>query len=175
MRGWLMRANKKAEQLKFLYLVIWAIMLSVFLVIVAFFTSAFVRQQIDIRDAEARIFMNRLLYSQTGISRTDEDLGRSYPGTIDLKKIETGLLSSYAYIKDNQMMAAKIEVVSKSANINKITIYNEGWYSRWLPLAGQKGSGASTWINESRYVTIYDGDEFKGPGAIRISVLMPNG
>ena len=167
--------SKKSAQLKFMYLVLWALFLSVVLFIIAFFSSAFVRENLDIRDAEARLFMNRLLYSPTGISYMEGDLGRNYPGTVDLEKISNDFLDKSVKMEDNQMMAARINVRSISGRVSKSAIYNELWFMRWLPLAGKKGSGASTWISEERYVIVYEGDEFKGPGAIEIDVLMPNG
>ena len=62
MKKWVMRIRLNKKGLKFMYLVIWAVMFSAFLIIVLFFVSAFVRQQIDVRDAEARVFINRLLF-----------------------------------------------------------------------------------------------------------------
>lgn len=169
--------NKKAEQLKFMYLVLWAFMLAVILVIISFFTSAFLREALDIRDAEARLVLNRILYSPTGISYYDKDLGRNYPGTVDLQKLDSAYLDKALKMEENQnkMISARINVKSTAGEVSKTAMFNELWYERWLPLAGKKGSGGTSWASEFRYVSIYDGDEFKGPGVVEISVLMPNG
>jgi len=167
--------NKKGDELKFLYLVIWAVFLGVVLFIISLFTSAFVREQIDIRDAEARILANRLLYSPTGISWEDKDLGRNYPGTVDLEKVNGDFIDRSLRMEGNQMIAANIEVKNNTGGLLGSAPYNIDWYERWLPLAGETGSGASTWIQEKRYVVVYRGRELIGPGVIEISMLVPNG
>jgi len=169
-----MKMNKKATYVKFMHLVIWAIFLVFVLLVIVIFTAGFIKKEMDIRDAEARIFVNRILYSPNGISHFDEDLGKSCPGTVDLRKINSSFVDSAAYIEDNQILAAKITVETVEGYIMGEAIYNEAWYYRWEPLAGKRGSGASSEIIERRYVIVYDGDELRGHGMLKIRVLVPN-
>lgn len=166
--------NKKAQYIKFMLLVIWAVFLVYELLVVITFSSGYVRRQIDVRDAEARIFANRILYSFDGIAYIDNDLGKVFPGTVDLEKLETTYLDNVFWMDDNQVMAAKITVTNLITNVKKEAIYNTKWYYRWAPLVGKSGTGASTEIKEIRYVSIYNGDEYLGQGMLEIQLLVPN-
>jgi hypothetical protein len=166
--------NKKAQYMSFMLFIIWVIFLVYELLVVVTFSSAYVRREIDVRDAEARVFANRILYSYDGISYFDEDLGKIFPGTVDLKKLDSNYLDSVFWIEDNQVMAAKITVTNLDTNAKQDAIYNNVWYYRWLPLAGKSGSGASTEIVETRYVSIYNGDQYMGQGKLEIQLLVPN-
>jgi hypothetical protein len=168
--------SKKAGEVKFVHFVIWAIFLVYVLMVIVIFTSAFVRNNMDIRDAEARIIANRLLYAPEGISYTDTDLGRNYPGTVDLARANSSdVLDSAAWMPDNQMMAGSVTVYDmKGRQMTKPGIYNTKWYFRWLPLVEQEGSGAVTEIVETRYALVYDNGNYKGKGKVEIQVLVPN-
>ncbi|MBN2112173.1 hypothetical protein JW707_03685 [Candidatus Woesearchaeota archaeon] len=166
--------NKKAQYITFMLLIIWAVFLVYEILVVVTFSSGYVNREIDVRDAEARIFANRILYSFDGIAYVDGDLGKVFPGTVDLKKLDSDYLDSVFWMEDNQVMAAKITVTNLGTNTNHSAIYNDRWYYRMLPLAGKSGSGASTEILEKRYVAIYDGDEYKGQGMLEIQLLVPN-
>ncbi len=157
-----------------MHLVLWVLFLVYVLLVIRIFTTGFVKKEFDIRDAEARIFANRLLYSPNGISYIEEDLGRSYPWTVDLAKIDSSFLDSAFKLDDNQVLAAKITVTSTAGNVMKEAVYNEVWYYRWLPLMGKRGTGASSVITEKRYVLVYEGGEFKGQGILEMQILIPN-
>ena len=168
------RMNKKSQEFKFLYLVLWAIIGAVVLLEIKVFTTSFARTSMDTRDAEARIFANRILYSPEGISYFDVDLGRSHLGAVDLGRIDSVILDNALILEDNQVMAAKVVIKNLREQTLKEAIYNELWYMRWLPLAGRRGSGAASEIIEKRYVLIYENDKFREPGIAEIRVLVPN-
>jgi hypothetical protein len=170
------RQNKKGAQYKTeVIFIAWIIMLVYVLLVTAIFTSGFIKREIDVRDAEARIFANKVLYSQNGISYIDEDLGRSFPGTVDLKKINSSFLDTIAQIEDNSIIAAKVTVKDFTGrNVLGEDTYNSQWYYRFQPLAGRRGSGGASEIIEKRYVAIYNGDKYIGQGSVEIQVLIPN-
>ncbi len=168
--------NKKADGMSFLLLVVWAVFLVYVLAVITYFTYGLVKSEIDIRDAEARVIANAILYSKNGISYSDIDLGITYPGTVDIDRIdpEMKVLSSSIYYPNNAIVAAKIYVTLSSGIILKSGTYNPEWYSRWAPLAGVKGSGGVSLIAEERYAAIYKGGMPYGYGKVRIEVLIPN-
>jgi len=168
------RMNKKGLELKFVYLVLWVVLLvSVFGILISY-TSLFVKQTLDVRDSEARVVMNRLLYSRFGLAHFDAELGRIYPNTVELQKLNSQFLDNALILEGNQMMSMEVVLTSKSLNFPHKAIFNEDWYYRWLPLAGKKGSGASTWIIEERLVSIYNNGEYNGTGVLQLNILMPN-
>ena len=151
--------NKKGAQYeKEILFIAWIIMLVYVLLVTAIFTSGFVKREVDVRDAEARIFANKILYSPNGISHVDEDLGRNFIGTVELKKINSSFLDTIAVIEDNSIIAAKITVKDFTGmNVMREDTYNPRWYYRFQPLVGGRGSGGASEIIEKRYVAIYDG------------------
>ncbi len=167
--------NKKAQYIKFMLLIVWAVFLVSILLVIVIFTGSLVKKEVDIRSPEARTFANRLLYSpHGGISYSDVDLGRMYPGTVDMQKLENAVLDSTVYIDDNQILAAKVTLKNIQGMEIKSAIYNEQWYLRWESLIGRVGSGGVSEIMEKRYVVIYDGDIIKNQGILEIQVLIPN-
>jgi len=168
------KMSKKAQEFKFIYLVIWAMMLAIVLLEIKVFTTSFARNSMDIRDAEARVFANRILYSPEGIAYTDVDLGRNLLGAVDFGKIDENVLNSAARLEDNQIMAAKVVLKNLAGRVLKEDFYNEAWYGRWEPLIGERGSGAASRIIERRYVLIYENDRFREPGVLEIQMLVPN-
>jgi hypothetical protein len=168
------RINRKSQEFKFIYLVLWAVIAAIVLLEVKVFTTSFARTSMDIRDAEARIFANRILYSPEGISYFDVDLGRSHLGAVDFGRVDSSILDNALMLEDNQVIAAKVVLKNLRGLTLKEAIYNEVWYMRWLPLAGRRGSGAASEIIEKRYALIYENDNFREPGIVEIQMLVPN-
>jgi len=168
------RINKKGYEISIMLFIIWTIMLVCVLLIVSIFASSFIKQETDIRDAEARVFANRLIYSPSSISYTDSDLGRTYPGTVDIARVEKSVLERAFSYDGNEIIAAKVSLKNSAGITIKEAFYNDLWYYRWEPLIGKKGSGAVSEIVEKRHVAIYDNDELKGSGELVIQLLIPN-
>ena len=166
--------RKKSQYIKFNMLIIWAIMLVFVILTITIFAKGFIKKETDIRDAEVRIFANRIIYSPNGLSYADDESGRSYPGTVDLGKLTDAVLDNSVYIKDNQIIAAKVTLKNSKGISIRDAFYNIDWYNRWEPLIGRRGSGAASEIIEKRYVMIYDRDKLKGHGMLEIQVLIPN-
>lgn len=165
---------KKAQYLKFTHVVMWAVLLVFVLLVVSIFTSGFVKKSIDVRDAEARILANRILYSPSSISRYDADMGKSYPGTVDINRMKNDILDKSVYIKNNLVAAAKVTVKDMSGTVMAEAVFNSLWYSRWQPMVGKRGSAGVGETVEKRYVAVYEGDEFRSQGIVEIRVLIPN-
>ena len=119
-------------------LVIWAVLLVNVLLILVVYTSSFVRQELDVRAPESRILINRLFYSQNGLAYTDQELGKIYPDSIDLNKLNSDLIESTINLENNQLIAGRIQVKDLDYNLIKEDFYNKNWFARWYPLMNKK-------------------------------------
>ena len=68
----------------------------------------YVITQIDTKEAEAAILINRILFSPNGISYFDEEISRTYPGIIDLEKFDDSILEQSINLPENRIVAARL-------------------------------------------------------------------
>jgi hypothetical protein len=126
--------------------------------------------EVDSRQVESNILINRILFSKDGIAYYDVSLGRSYPGIIDLKKFEEISKSNpnildteiISYGSDNPIITA--EITLKAENKEDIVVYyNKDRFDKWEPRvlpAIEGGAGSFKAFKEQRYVLVKDGEIF---------------
>ena len=106
---------------------------------VIFMIGAFISTHIDVFEAEADIFFQRLVHSKNGISYYDEEIDRLYSLVIDIDKIksdsfEEELGKAIYYGDENKQVGARIHVQDLEKNINITLFYNKDFYHYPLPL-----------------------------------------
>jgi len=151
----------------------------IFLVAVLFavvlLVKVFLITNIDVKQVEANVLVNRILYSKGGLAYYDENIKRLYPGTVDLRKfMEFGssnpnLLDNVAisYGFDNPVIAAKITLKNfpsyEMQNWNNLALfYNKGRFDKWAPRAlptVKGGAGSITAFEWKKYVIVKDGEK----------------
>lgn len=176
-----MKINNKTAQIS--GEVIMMIPRIIFLIAVLFavvvLVKIFIITIIDVRDVEANVLVNRLLYSKDGFAYYDADLKRVYLGVIDLKKFEQlttnpNLLDNLAisYGTDNAVIAAKITL--KQNLKNDVTIfYNKDRFDKWEPrvLTTVRGGASSVKaFKEQRYVLVKQEDKLF-PGLLDFYII----
>jgi len=125
----------------------------IFLVVLIFtfviLVKVLIVTNIDTKQIEAELLVNRLLFSQDGFSYYDESIDRLYPAIIDLesfKKLQNNpnILDSEIinYGKDNPIISAKI-TLKRENEMDIPVFYNKQRYDRWEPrvLPGITGGG----------------------------------
>lgn len=128
----------------------------------------FIITQIDVRQVDANIFINRVLLSKGAISYYDKDLNRMYPGIISLERFrEIGSLNPnmldkeiISYGADNPILAAKM-TLKREGYADLIAYYNKENFDRWEPkvLPEVKGGpGSVRAFKRQRYVLVKEGD-----------------
>lgn len=127
---------------------------------------------VDARDAESRITGLSALYSTKGISYYDQELGRIFPGIIDMDKFTDEQINKAINIHDNEFIAAKYTLNTIAGEEIKSVFLNKKWYERWKPLAGYPGAGASQSVILERYVLIKNSEHVRGK--LTIEVITPN-
>jgi len=157
----------------------------IFFVVIVLFTlvfliRSFISTELDIFNAEADIFIQRLFMSRNGISFYDENIGRLYPGVIDknsflLSNIEDRLNYSIYYGIENKRIAANITLMDSQGTIRSV-IYNPDYYDRWKMLVKAlwiRGPGGVRPKTKEFNVLIREEGSFK-PGILKIEVIIPN-
>lgn len=155
-----------------------------FLIVVLFSLVLLVRSiivtELDIFNAEADLFIQRVLLSRNSISYYDQDIDRLYPGIIDLDKfmspnINEILNLSMYYGIENDKVAAALTLKDDTGVILRTIIYNPDYYARWkemLTASWIKGPGGVRGKTKS-YEVLIKGTELRR-GTLEIEVILPN-
>jgi hypothetical protein len=150
------------------------IFLAVALLSVVFLVRGYVVQNLNVQEVQAEVFINRILYSPTGILYFDESLKTAIPMLIYPEKLTNDTLDSMMLYRDDTFIAAKVELYDANKNLIKQAFYNGKTYFRWLPIArtGVKGTGRVNRITRLVNTNYFENGEVK-PGIMNFVVLLP--
>ncbi len=122
---------------------------------IAWLAKYFIFVNIDVSEAEAKILINRFVYSPQCIAYTDNDIFRPYPGVVDLQRFNQEVLGSCVYYgEQNDYAAAKLVLHLLDTGEDIQVMYNKGGYDVWLPLVGI--SRGPELFQDSKYVLVMD-------------------
>jgi len=136
--------------------------------------------EVDTRQVEADILVNRLLFSTNGTLYYDKSIDRLYPGILDLKIFTEISLNNpnildtevMNYGIDNPIIASKI-TLKQEGKEDIVAYYNKVQFDRWEPkiLPGIRGgAGSVKAFLKYRYVLIKDGDSIS-PGVLEFLII----
>ena len=164
--------------------VIWVIPEMIFLIAILFayviLVKALIITNIDVREVESSILVNRLLFTQDGFLYYDDEIERLYPGIIVLNKFEDiaknnpNILDNevMSYGSDNPIIAANITL--KRENKEDVTIYyNKEKFDRWKPRVLRTvkgGAGSVEPFKKQRYVLVKEG-EILSPAILHFFII----
>lgn len=135
----MVRKNKKAALFEFNLLWFLAIFLMVFLFAgVIYLVNYTLDLQKDTTRLRANIFLLRAIYSQDGLSYTDEVTLRMYPGTIDYARFNKDTLEKSIFYEENRMIAANVSLFDKDNKLMAHFIYNQKMFDTWMPAVAFK-------------------------------------
>lgn len=164
--------------------IIMAIPQIIFLIAVMFafvaLIKVFIITQIDVRQVEANIFINRVLLSKGAISYYDANIDRVYASIVNLQRFRE--ISSanpnaldqeiISYGTDNPILAAKM-TLKREGYEDLVAYYNKEKFDRWEPklLPGIKGGpGSVEAFKRQRYVLVKDGTNLM-PGILDFFII----
>ncbi|RMF05286.1 hypothetical protein D6764_05100 [Candidatus Woesearchaeota archaeon] len=161
------------------------IIITLSIVTIVTLTGSSLHFAVDSFDAEATAFATELLYAKGGLSYYDEDIGRVYPGLIDMERVQDKefpkkLAELFNTTDSNRVLGAKIQLSDYSGNIISITpleiIYNKNYYQKWSVLAnrGYKGPGGARKKEISFLVSTLYPDGRIYDGTLSIEVVKSN-
>lgn len=166
--------DKKAQVYKLVLLIPKAIFITIIALTVYFLIYSFIITNIDTRNTESHILINRILFSPNLFSYSENS--RAYPGIIDAGSFNEKVLEEGIYFGENTgKIAAKLTLKDFDGNEMKSIFYNKVWYERLKPLAetGAPGPGGAKSIIENRYVLLKENNGLK-KAALTIDVVTPN-
>ncbi len=144
---------------------------------VVLLVRSYIIYTVDVKDAEMEVLANRLLYSPACLAYYDETLERSYPGVVDLRKLQGPLLDNcIRYGERNDYLAMNITlrpVDEPEGSIAGVLYNSEGW-DAWLPRVGTFGPGGAAVLKVRRLVLYRDADAELKPAVLDILVVVPN-
>jgi hypothetical protein len=150
---------KKAQIMQITMAIFWLVFLSLQLFSVVSLTRMFIRVSVDIRGVEARVFINKAVYSPYGITVYDSDIGRVYPNIIDFEKFTTEHIQTAVYNPESFRVGIKMTLKNLNHDDIKTIFMDEESYFAEIHS-----------ITEERIVVINYADGRKEPGILEISV-----
>lgn len=148
---------------------------------VIFMIGAFISTHIDVFEAEADIFFQRLIHSKNGISYYNEEIDRLYPLVIDLDKLKSDsfkeeIEKSIYYGDKNKQVGARIHVQDLEKKINLTLFYNKEFYNSKKVLVDAKlteGPGGARAIVREISVLVKEGQDLR-KGMLLVEVVIQN-
>lgn len=144
-----------------------------FIIIIMFvlylFSTSLIKTNIDVSNIRNLVFFNRVLYSPSSISYTDDYISRIYPGTIDINRFNDDILTKALNYTENKI-AMRLELTNLENNEIKEAYLNKEWYDRWEPLTKFEQYEKKIKL---RYVLIKDKDRLY-KGLLRIDMVIVN-
>jgi hypothetical protein len=170
--------NKKATTFNTLMWIFKIFFLVIVLFTVVLLVRSFIVTELDVFNAEADIFMQRVIMSRNGISYYDSDIDRLYPGIIDMTKfgkLNEILNSSISYGDENSKIAANFILVDEKNTTVAAAVFNPYFYERWKQMLNAqwiKGPGGVKSTTKQISVLI-KGNELK-KGILITEIIIPN-
>jgi hypothetical protein len=147
------------------------IFLAIVVVTVVFLTRFIAAIYIQTADAQATVYINKILYDKDGIIRYEN--GRAYPGVIDLAKFNDLRLSqSMKYAEGDEGPCAKLELKNLETGEKKTAFWNNLWFQRLRPRAGFRGVGSPFLKQAKALVSIYIDGKYV-PAMLDIEMVVP--
>jgi len=150
---------------------------------VVFMIRAFISAHIDVFEAEADIFFQRLVHSKNGLSYYDEEIGRLYPLVIDIDKLKSDsfkeeLEKAIYYGDKNEQVGARIHVQDLEKKEDYTIFYNQKFFERKKEMisAGPgytKGPGGARAIVRELSVLVKEGQNLR-KGMLLVEVVIQN-
>ena len=163
------------------------IFLIIVLLSVVILIGIFINMGRDIYYKEADLFTLNLFYSPHGISYFNPDLNRITSGIIDEQELisnitEKRLNNSFYYGRQNEHLAAKIQISKQTLSMPRFTsiktiYYNQGkttsyGYKFWEPLSFKEGIGSPYYFARTMPIQIRTTSGTLQDGILAIEVLI---
>jgi len=154
----------------------WFLFLIIVLFSIIFLVKNHITLKADIKDIEADIFYQEVMFTKNGITYQDDLTRRSYPGIIDFNKFNKEVVTKTIYYgPENYFLAANFTLNHTDGKFIKSFLYNEEWYNRWKPLTKRflPGSGSATLVKKQNYVLVKQQENIF-PAILSLEIIYPN-
>jgi hypothetical protein len=141
------------------------IFLIVVLTAILFLINSYIKTEVHTFDAEASLFIQRVLYSKNCLAYHDETTGQTYPGIIEYASLASEdfqeQLAGCANYRDSRHLAARIEIFDEDNNSLLTHHFNKQWYEHWIELVGFPGFSGSQSMSRTIYILLKDRREIR--------------
>jgi len=164
--------NKKAlSENVAIWLIRLAIFLPILVVTVIFLTRFIVAIYVQTADAQANVYINKILYDKDGIIRFEND--RAYPGAIEMDRFsEYRLNNTMRFDKGEEGPCAKLVLKNKETGKEETIFWHKKWYERLKPRASFRGIGSPYEREANVLVSIYEDGRYV-PALLTIDMVVP--
>ena len=165
------KMNKKAISENVMLWIPRMFFLAIVVITIIFLTRFIVAIYIQTADAQAGVYINKIMYDKNGIIRAYND--RSYPGVIDMAKFSGARLDkTMKFEKGEEGPCAKLTLKNIETGTEKTIFWNRQWYERLRPRAAFRGIGAPFSKEEKVLVSIYENGRYT-PAVLSIDMVVP--
>lgn len=155
-------------------MIIRIIALTFITLVVVMFIRHFILVDLEVKDVEANVLVNRLIFSPNCIAYENLDFGRVYPGIVDITRFNSAVLEECVYYGErNDFIAANLTLSYLDAAETQYTYLNKEGYILLQPRTNFKGEGGANYYAFERYVLVQDEENQRG-AILTIEVVLPN-
>ncbi len=148
--------------------------LMVALIVFFLFVSAYINNQINPQPIIVEVTANRIMYSDA-VMYQDPVTGRTYPGIIDLKKLNDDTISKNIDYAKKQFATAKIKILDTNGNFVQEAYVDKPQYDILKVLIDSKGQGPGSATMYTKELPItYKNDTTYNYGLMELEVIVPN-
>jgi hypothetical protein len=163
--------NKKGIGEKVILWVPRMIFLAIVMITIIFLTRFIVAIYVETVDAQATVYINKILYDKDGIIRYEN--GRPYPGVIVMGRFnEENLNSSMAFETEGERPCAKLLLKNLENDEETAIFWNKIWYERMRPRAAFRGIGSPYLKHVTVLVSVYENGRYV-PATLNIDMVVP--
>jgi hypothetical protein len=171
------KMNKKGISDNLLYSMLDFMLMIAVILSVIFLVKMFIVNNIDTSRVESRIFMARMMHSPGLLAYEDAELGRVYPGTIDLQRFNQteydGAINRSYYYGASKFIASRMTLSFNGEE--KEIYYNQDQFNAWQYFAKVYIPGAgSAKIFEKRFPVTVVNTTGRYQGILHFEVVIPN-
>lgn len=135
----------------------------------------FLMNKLEVKDVQAEILIGGLIYGKGGVTYYDELTGRHYPQIISLEQLDSAEIDMSLYYPSNNLITAKIVVLSKDEEPLGFYYYNKEWWENWAPMLRRAlpGRGGVTYYRRQLPVIYIDDSGKNKLGYVRFEIVQP--
>ena len=163
--------NKKAISENVMLWIPRMFFLAIVVITIIFLTRFIVAIYLETADAQASVYINKILYDKDGIIRVYND--RAYPGVIDMSKfLDARLDRTMKFKQGEEGPCAMLTLKNIETGAEKTIFWNRRWYERLRPRAAFRGIGSPFSKEEKILVSIYEDGRYT-PAVLSIDMVVP--
>jgi hypothetical protein len=170
------KLNRRADDLGFDFIIILPLILFITLIFLSyvFFVRAFINSKMLSAAAETDIYFARIEFSDKCFAFYDTEIGRAYPGIIDLGRLNNKTISECINFTISERFAMSVNVSKISGGNETVVVYAPDTFDLGKEFIGASGPGSYSMYRRSWPVVIRENENSSAAGVMDITILLSN-